>query len=59
MLSVSVMSVGIVCALSIIVVRVTIIVIVHDLIFIVFSIFVKKEKKNEEKAKKSISLRMQ
>ena len=45
MLSVSVMSVGIVCALSIIVVRVVIIVIVHGLIFIVFSIFVKKEKK--------------
>ena len=45
MLSVSVMSVVIVCALSIIVVRVVIIVSVHDLIFIVFSIFVKKEKK--------------
>ena len=59
MLSVSVMSVGIVCALSIIVVRVVIIVIVHDHIFIVFSIFVKNEKKNEEKAKKSISLKMQ
>ena len=56
MLSVSVMSVGIVCALSIIVV---IIVIVHNLIFIVFFNLCKKGEKNEEKAKKSISLRMQ
>ena len=45
MLSVSVMSVGIVCALSIIVVRVVIIVIVHDPIFIVFFNLCKKGEK--------------
>ena len=46
------MSVVIVCALGIILVRFVIIVIVHDLIFIVFfSIFEKKEKKNDKKQK--------
>ena len=47
------MSVVIVCALGIILVRFVIIVIVHDLIFIVFTIFVKKgEKKMKKKRKK-------
>ena len=53
------MSVVIVCALGIILVRFVIIVTDHDLIFIVFFQSLKKRRKKMTKSKKSISLKIQ